>query len=80
MTYIVYVVPRAGNKVTIIRARMFKTTMSLVNVSLKFQSNLNISNTPIFLFKRCALQKLLLFFSTKNVSVFGYKVVKHLTI
>ena len=35
-----------------------------------------------FVEKMCeafAVQKLLSFFSTKNFSVFGYKVVKHLT-
>ena len=37
---------------------------------------------PIFFVEKIqeafALQKLLSFFSTKNSSVFGYKVVKHL--
>ena len=56
-----------------------KLTMSLVNVSLKFQTL--ISNIrQYFLLKKC--EKLLQrkrfshFFSTKNFSVFGYKVVK----
>ena len=53
-----------------------KLTMSLVNVSLKFQTL--ISNVcQYFLLKKC--EKLLSFFSTKNISVFGYEVVKHLT-
>ena len=51
-----------------------KLTMSLVNVSLKFQTL--ISNIcQYFLLKKC--EKLLIF-STKNISVFGYKVVIHL--
>ena len=58
-----------------------KLMRSLVNVSLKFQ--MLISNVhQYFLLKKC--DKLLHcksfshFFSTKNISVFGYKVVKHL--
>ena len=54
-----------------------KLTTSLVNETLTF-SNVNISNMPIFFFVeklRCFSH----FFSTKNISVFGYKVVKHLT-
>ena len=59
-----------------------KLTTSLVNVSLKFQTL--ISNIcQYFLLQKCeklfAVQKLLSFFSTKNISVFGYKVIKHLT-
>ena len=46
----------------------------VVNVSLKFQ--LLISHRCEYvLLKKCEK----LFFSTKNISVFGYKVVKHLT-
>ena len=62
-------------------ARLFKTNDV---VSLRFVkiSNFNISNMPIFfvekMLKAFAVQKLLSFFSTKNFSVFGYKVVKHL--
>ena len=52
--------------------------MSLVNVSLKFQTL--ISNIcQYFLLKICEkLAKASLIFSTKNISVFGDKVVKHL--
>ena len=40
-------------------------------------SNVNISELPIFFVgKKC---EKLSFFSTKNISVFGYKVVKRLT-
>ena len=58
-----------------------KLTMSLVNVSLKFQ--MLISNIrQYFLLKNvrsfCSA-KASLIFSTKNISVFGYKVIKHLT-
>ena len=39
---------------------------------------------PIFFVEKMreafAVQKLLSFFLTKNISVFGYKVVKHLTV
>ena len=58
-----------------------KLTTSLVNVSLKFQTL--ISNIcQYFLLKKC--EKLLQcksfsHFSTKNISVFDYKVLKHLT-
>ena len=58
-----------------------KLTTSLVNVSLKFQ--MLISNIhQYFLLKKC--EKLLQcksfsHFFNKNISVFGYKVVKHLT-
>ena len=58
-----------------------KLTTSLVNVSLKFQ---------ILIFQICqydllenvrsfCIAKASLIFSTKNISVFGYKFVKHLT-
>ena len=56
-----------------------KLTTSLVNVLLKFQTLMS-KLCQYFLLKKC--EKLLqasLIFSTKNVSVFGYKVVKHLT-
>ena len=58
-----------------------KLTMSLVNVSLKFQTL--ISNIcQYFLLKNC--EKLLQcksfsHFFNKNICGFGYKVVKHLT-
>ena len=59
-----------------------KLTTSLVNVSLKFQTLIS-EIFQYFLLKKC--EKLLqcsakasLIFSTKNFSVFGYKVVKHL--
>ena len=58
-----------------------KLTTSLVNVSLKFQTLIS-EIRHYFLLKKC--DKLLhcksfsCFFS-KNISVFGYKVVKHLT-
>ena len=51
-----------------------KLTMSLVNIFFKI-SNVNISNMPIFFVEKI----ISLIFSTKNISVFGYKVVKHLT-
>ena len=52
-----------------------KLTTSLVNISLKFQTL--ISNIcQYFLLKKC--EKLLSFFN-KNISGFGYNVVKHLT-
>ena len=51
-----------------------KLTMSLVNVSLKFQT-LIPDFCQYFILKKCGK----LIFSTKNISVFGYKVVKHLT-
>ena len=59
-----------------------KLTTSLVNVSLKFQ--MLISQIHLyFLLKKCVklLQraKASLIFSTKNYSVFGYKVIKHST-
>ena len=54
-----------------------KLTTLLVNVLLKFQTS--ISNTcQYFLLKKCTA-KASLIFSTKNISVFDYKVVKHLT-
>ena len=58
-----------------------KLTTSLVNVSLKFQTL--ISNIcQYFLLQNvrsfCSA-KASLIFSTKNISVFGYIAVKHLT-
>ena len=54
-----------------------KLTTSLVNVSLKFQMLISQIH-QYFLLKKC--KKLAShIFSTKNISVFGYKVVKHLT-
>ena len=50
-----------------------KLTMSLVNISLKFQTLISKSRQH-FLLKKASL-----IFSTKNISVFDYKVVKHLT-
>ena len=56
-----------------------KLTTSLVNVSLKFQKF--ISEICQFCRKNvrsfCSA-KASLIFSTKNISVFGYKVIKHL--
>ena len=55
-----------------------KLTISLVNVSLKFQTLISqICGCQYFLLKKCEKASLI-FFSTKNFSVFGYKVVKHL--
>ena len=60
-----------------------KLTTSLVNVSLKFQMLISQIH-QYFLLKKC--EKLLhctakasLIFATKHFSVFGYKVIKHLT-
>ena len=57
-----------------------KLTTSLVNVSLKFQTLIS-QKSGYFVLKKCEKQKLLTFyiFSTKNISLFGNKVVKHLT-
>ena len=56
-----------------------KLTTSLVNETLKFQMLIS-QICQYFLLKKCEkLAKLLSFFSTKNFSVFGYKVLKHLT-
>ena len=49
-----------------------KLTTSLVNVLLKFQMLMS-EICQYFFLKKC--EKL---FSTKNISVFGYKVIKHL--
>ena len=58
-----------------------KLTMSLVNISLNFQKLISLM-CQYFLLKNC--EKLMhcksfSHFSTKNFSVFGYEVVKHLT-
>ena len=58
-----------------------KLTMSLVNVSLKFQTLIS-EICHYFLLKNVrsfCTAKASLIFSTKNISGFGYKVVKHLT-
>ena len=55
--------------------------MSLVNVSLKFQTLIS-EIRQYFLLKKCEQLLHCKSFShifNKNVSVFGYKVVKHLT-
>ena len=52
-----------------------KLTMSLVNVSLKFQTLMS-KICQYFLLKK--VRKASLIFLTKNTSVIGYKVVKHL--
>ena len=59
-----------------------KLTTSLVNVSLKFQTLIS-HKYQYFLLKKCekllhCMQKLLSIFSAKNISMFCYKVVKHL--
>ena len=63
-------------------AHLFKTNDVICYRFIKF-SEVNFSNMPIFFVEKLreafALQKLLSFFSTKNFSVFGYKVVKHVT-
>ena len=56
-----------------------KLTTMLVNVSLKFQIS-QICQFFLCRKKMCeAFAKRFSHFSTKNFSVFGYKVVKHLT-
>ena len=58
-----------------------KLTTSLVKVSLKFQMLIS-QICQYFLFKKCEKLlhcKSLSHFFNKNISVFGYKVVKHLT-
>ena len=56
-----------------VRAQLFKTKLSLVNVSLKFRMLINQIH-QYFLLKQYkkVLQKVSLIFSTKNTSVFGY--------
>ena len=62
-------------------AWLFKTNDVVGYHFIKF-SEVNFSNMPIFFVEKnmsfCSA-KLLSFFPTKNFSVFGYKVVKHLT-
>ena len=53
-----------------------KLTTSLVNVSLKFQTLLS-EISQYFFVEKC--EKLFSYFFNKKFSVFGYKVVKHLT-
>ena len=54
-------------------------TISLVNKTLDFQTLIS-EICQYFLLKKCEkLAKAFLIFSTKNISVFVYKVVKHLT-
>ena len=58
-----------------------KLTTSLVNVSLKFQVLIS-EILHYFLLKNVwsfCVAKASLIFSTKNISVFGYKVAKHIT-
>ena len=62
-------------------ARLFKTNDVVSQRFVKI-SNVNISNMLLFLLKKC--EKLLQcksfsHFFDKNIIVFGYKVVKHLT-
>ena len=56
-----------------------KLTMSLVNVSLKFQTLVSEICQYFSLKNVRSSAKASLIFSTKNISVFGFKVVKHLT-
>ena len=51
---------------------------SLVNVSLNFQTFIS-EICQYFLWKKCAKASLIFFSFNKNISVFGYKVVIHLT-
>ena len=56
-------------------------TTSLINVLLKFQTLIS-QICQYFLLKKCGsfcIAKASLIFSTKNISVFCNKVVKHLT-
>ena len=58
-----------------------KLTTLLVNVSLKFQMHIS-EICQYFLLKNVRNffnGKLLSFFSAKNISVFGYEVIKHLS-
>ena len=59
-----------------------KLTTSLVNVSLKFQTLISEIRQYVLLKKNVRSfynTKASLIFSTKNISVFGYKIVKHIT-
>ena len=58
------------------RAQLFKTN-DLVSKRFVKISNLDILNLPIFFVVCTAKASLIL--STKNINVFGYKVIKHLT-
>ena len=53
-----------------------KLTTLLVNFSLKFQTLVSEIH-QYFLLKKCENAKAFLIFSTKNIRVFGYKVIKH---
>ena len=55
-----------------------KLTTSLVNVSLKFQMVISQIRQYFWFKKWDKLAKASLIFSTKNISVFGNKDVKHL--
>ena len=59
-----------------------KLTTLLVNISLKFQALIS-EICQYFFLKKCEklfqCKSFYHFFSTKNISVFGYKVIKHLT-
>ena len=59
-----------------------KLTMSLVNVSLKFQTFISEIHQHFLLKKREKLLHCKSFhhFFNKNISAFGYKVVKHLRV
>ena len=62
--------------------QLFKIN-DVVNYRFVNMSNVNISNMPVFFVEKyvrnfCSA-KASLILSTKNISVFGYKVVKHLT-
>ena len=54
-----------------------KLTKLLVNVSLKFQTLISTIH-HYFLLKKCENCKSFSHFFIKNISVFGYKIVKHL--
>ena len=62
-------------------AHLFKTN-DFVRLRFVKISNIIMSNMPIFFVDKIreafAVQASLIF-STKNISVFGYKVIKHLT-
>ena len=63
------------------RAWLFKTNNVISKCFVKI-SDVNIWNLPIFFVEKnvrsfCSA-KVSLIFSTKNISVFGYKVIKHL--
>ena len=51
----------------------------LKKVGIFGSAKVNFSNMPIFLVEKMCTAKVSLIFSTKNISVFGYKVIKHLT-